>query len=100
MYVMPARWGFQGSIAYERAALQNDPAWNIDLHKPDLTSPPDFITGGHFQCSVAQMASDSIAGAWGFTQWDMFWLPWAVLYGMTVLMLVTLLIALKRRDPV
>jgi len=45
------------------------------------------------------MASDSIAGAWGFTQWDMFWLPWAVLYGMTILMLVVLLIALKHTVP-
>src|SRR5262249_4460858 len=66
MYIMPARWGFQGSIAHERAAIQSAPAWNIDLHKPDLSSPSDFVEHGHFKCAVAQVASDSIAGAWGF----------------------------------
>src|SRR5262249_1977681 len=66
MYVMPARWGFEGSIAWERLAIQSAPAWNIDLHKPDLSSPSDFVEHGHFKCAVAQVASDSIAGAWGF----------------------------------
>jgi hypothetical protein len=100
MYITPSRWGFQGSIAHERAAIADSPAWNIDIHKPDVTSAPDFITQGHFACAKAQIASDSLAGAWGFTEWDTYWLPPLVLAGMTVGMVVVLLIALRRRDPV
>ena len=100
MYVMPSRWGFEGAVASERLAIAGLPAWNIDLHKPDLTSLPDFLQGGKFQCAVAQVASDSITGAWGFTEWSTPWLPAAVLFGMTFGMFVILLIALKNRDPV
>ncbi len=100
MYLMPSRWGFEGAIANERIAIASTSAWNIDLHKPDLTSLPDFVQNGKFQCAVAQVASDSLNGAWGFAEWDALWLPSAVLLGMTVLMLIVLLIALKRRDPV
>jgi ABC transport system ATP-binding/permease protein len=100
MYLMPSRWGFEGAIAVERAALASRPAWNIDLHKPDLTSVPDFLTGGKFQCAIAQMASDSIAGAWGFTEWSVPWMPATVLFATTVAMFAVLLVALKRRDPV
>jgi len=100
MYVMPSRWGFEGAIVNERNAISSDVAWNIDLHKPDLTSLPDFIDHGKFQCAIAQVASDTINGGWGFTEWDQVWLPSTVLSGMTLAMLVVLLIALKRRDPV
>lgn len=100
MYIMPARWGFQGSIAQERAAIANDPAWVIDLNKPELTSIPDFVRGGKFYCATAQIESDRIAGAWGFVQWEDSWVPFAVLYGMTIFMLLVLLIMLRRRDPV
>jgi hypothetical protein len=100
MYLMPSRWGFEGAIANERMAIATSPAWVIDLHKPDLTSAPDFVQNGHFQCAIAQVASDSLNGAWGFTEWDTLWLPSAILFGMTFAMLVVLLIALKRRDPV
>jgi hypothetical protein len=100
MMLMPSRWGFEGAIAVERAAIAASPAWNIDLHKPDLSSPPDFLTGGRFQCAVAQVASDSLTGAWGFTEWSTPWLPAAVLFGMTAVLLVVLLVALRRRDPV
>jgi hypothetical protein len=100
MYIMPARWGFEGSIAQERAAIAAQPAWLIDLHQPTLSSPPDFVNGGHFQCAIAQMASDTIAGAWGFVEWDQAYVSVAILYGMTVLMLLFLLVLLKRRDPV
>jgi ABC transport system ATP-binding/permease protein len=100
MYVMPSRWGFEGAIASERMAIAADTAWNIDLHKPDLTSLPDFIQAGKFQCAIAQVASDSLAGAWGFVEWDTVWLPSAVLFGTTAVMLAALLVALKRRDPV
>ncbi len=100
MYAMPSRWGFEGAIANERMAIVSSPAWNIDLHKPELTSPPDFIYGGHFQCAIAQVASDTLNGAWGFTEWSLLWLPSAVLFGMTFLLLGSLLVALKRQDPV
>ena len=100
MYIMPARWGFEGSIVHERLAIAQDPAWFIDLQNPTLNSPPDYVFAGHFQCAVAQMGSDALKGAWGFTAYDQFYMPFAVLYGMTVLMLVVLLLILKKRDPV
>ena len=100
MYIMPARWGFEGSIAHERDAIQKDPAWYIDLHKPGLASAPDFVENGHFKCAVAQMASDNLAGGWGFVNYSDIWLPLVVLYGMTAVMLALLLVILKRRDPV
>ncbi|MGO9837163.1 MAG: FHA domain-containing protein [Polyangiaceae bacterium] len=100
MYAMPSRWGFEGAIASERLAIAGTSAWNIDLHKPDLTSAPDFLQAGHFQCAIAQVASDTLNGAWGFTEWSTMWLPSAALFGMTFAMLGVLLIALKRRDPV
>ncbi len=100
MYLMPSRWGFEGAIAHERMAIVSTAAWNIDLHRPDLTSPPDFIYGGHFQCAIAQVASDTLNGAWGFSEWNLLWLPSAVLFGMTFSMLAVVLVALKRQDPV
>ncbi len=100
MYVMPARWGFEGSVAYERAAVKADPAWLIDLKNPTLTSAPDFISGGRFECAIAQMQSTRLAGAWGFESWDLPWLPLVVLSGMTMGMMIILLILLRRRDPV
>jgi ABC-type multidrug transport system ATPase subunit/pSer/pThr/pTyr-binding forkhead associated (FHA) protein/ABC-type transport system involved in multi-copper enzyme maturation permease subunit len=100
MMVMPARWGFEGAIAQERWAIRNDPAWLIDLHQPGLQSAPDFIKDGHFQCAVAQIQADNISGAWGFANWELTGFPWAVLYGLTLVMLITLFILLKRRDTV
>lgn len=100
MYVMPARWGFEGSIAHERLAIAKEPAWFIDLQNASLNSPPDYVFGGHFQCAVAQMGSETLKGAWGFSMYADHWLPIAVLYGMTGFMLVALLVLLKRRDPV
>ncbi|CAN5243491.1 FHA domain-containing protein [soil metagenome] len=100
MYVMPARWGFEGAIAQERFAIRNSPAWLVDLHNPGMNSAPDFIQGGHFQCAVAQVQSDSLSGAWGFEHWDVTGLPWAVLFSMTFLMMAILLVLLRRRDPV
>jgi ABC-type multidrug transport system ATPase subunit/pSer/pThr/pTyr-binding forkhead associated (FHA) protein/ABC-type multidrug transport system permease subunit len=100
MYVVPARWGFEGAIAQERMAIANDAAWVIDLHQPGLSSAADFVMGGKFYCATAQMGSDALAGAWGFIEWSEAWMPLAVLYAMTVLMLSVLLVMLKRRDPV
>jgi ABC-type multidrug transport system ATPase subunit/pSer/pThr/pTyr-binding forkhead associated (FHA) protein len=100
MLVMPARWGFEGSVVYERDAIQNDPAWLIDLHKPGLSSPTDYIQNGHFQCAIAQVASGDIPGAWGFGEYADVWIPLAALGGMTLFMLILLMILLRRRDPV
>jgi hypothetical protein len=98
MYLMPARWGFQGMIAQERIAIAADPAWIIDLKKPDLTSVENFITAGKFHCAEAQIASADFNGAWGFVNYLQFWLPPGVLIGMMVGLLVVILIVLKRRD--
>ena len=100
MFAMPARWGFEGAIAYERTAIANDPAWLIDLGKPGLTSPADFIMQGRFQCATAQVASETLAGAWGFSMYNVTILPLAILYGITFLMALVLLALLRRRDPV
>jgi ABC-type multidrug transport system permease subunit len=100
MFVMPARWGFEGSISHERLAIAKEPAWYIDLQNPTLNSAPDYVFSGHFQCAIAQMGSDTLKGAWGFTMYDQILLPLGVLFGMTIVMLVLLLILLKRRDPV
>lgn len=99
MMVVPARWGFEGAIVPQRNALQDDPAWIIDLGRKE-SSPTDFIEAGKFKCAVAQMASDTFAGGWGFTTYEMTWLPFAVLGGSTLLLLVLLCVILKRRDPV
>jgi hypothetical protein len=100
MYLMPSRWGFEGAIANERLAIAASPAWNIDLHKPTLTSLPDFVVSGKFQCAIAQVASDTLSGAWGFSEYSALWMAPAVLFGMTFALLAVLLVALKRRDPV
>jgi ABC-type multidrug transport system ATPase subunit/pSer/pThr/pTyr-binding forkhead associated (FHA) protein len=100
MYLMPARWGFQGVIAPERAAIANDPAWVLDLKKPDLTSAENFITAGKFRCAEAQIASKDFIGAWGFTDWQHYWLPGAVLAGMMIFIFCIILLILKRRDAI
>ena len=100
MYVMPARWGFEGAITHERLAVRAEPAWLIDLKKPDLNSAPDFVSNGRFDCAIAQVAGDNIAGAWGFVNHSDTWLPIAVLLGMTTVSLVSLLVVLRSKDPV
>ena len=68
----------------------------------DLTgmASNDFINHGKFDCATAQIQSDKLSGGWGFTNWDTYWLPSAVLFGMTFFMLLVLLVLLRRRDPV
>jgi hypothetical protein len=100
MLVMPARWGFQGAVAQERFAIAADAAWVIDLQNPTLNLPGDFIKNGRFKCATAQIASDTLNGAWGFVDFEYVWLPHAVLGGMTLCTILLMLIVLKRRDPV
>lgn len=100
MMAIPARWGFQGLVSQERLAIAHDPAWLMSVGKPDLNSVDNFISGGHFQCAIAQVASTDFNGAWGFTSYAEIWLPLAVLGAMTAAQLVSILILLKRRDTV
>jgi ABC-type multidrug transport system ATPase subunit/pSer/pThr/pTyr-binding forkhead associated (FHA) protein len=100
MYVMPARWGFQGVIAQERIAIAEAPAWIIDIKKPDTTSAENFLVAGKFHCAEAQIASADFNGAWGFVDYQAFWLPPAVLGTMMLGLLVFILIVLKRRDSI
>jgi hypothetical protein len=100
MYFMPARWGFQGVIAQERIAIANDPAWIIDIKKPDLSSVENFLVAGKFRCAEAQIASSDFNGAWGFTNYQSYWLPPTILAGIMLATLIFILIILKRRDAI
>ena len=100
MYAMPARWGFQGLVAQERLAILTDAAWVIDIKKPDLTSVENFISAGKFRCAEAQIASSDFMGAWGFTNYNLPWLPPVILASMMLLTLLVILIVLKKRDAI
>jgi ABC-type multidrug transport system ATPase subunit/pSer/pThr/pTyr-binding forkhead associated (FHA) protein len=100
MYGIPARWGFEATIVAERQAIGEEAAWLIELGNPEKNAAQFFITGGKFQCAVAQMASEDLTGAWAFTTHEDRWMPFAVLAAMTVGMLIVLCLLLKRRDPV
>jgi hypothetical protein len=100
MYLMPARWGFQGVVAQERAAILDNPEWIIDLQRPTLNSPDNFIFSGRFKCAQAQIASDDFNGAWGFTNYEQAAIPMAVLGGMMLATLIMILILLKKRDRI
>ncbi len=100
MFVVPARWGFQGLITQERMAVAGAPSWTMDLGKADLSSAADFLQSGKFDCATAQLASDSITGAWGFTQYASLWIPYAVLGAMAFVTLSLILVILKRRDSI
>ena len=60
------------------------PAWLIDLKRPGLSSATDFVHDGVFHCSIAQMASDALPGAWGFVEWQSSWMPGAMLGGLLI----------------
>ncbi|MDX2056101.1 MAG: ATP-binding cassette domain-containing protein [Polyangiaceae bacterium] len=100
MFLMPARWGFQGVVAQERIAIANDPAWVIDLKKPDVTSPENFVFAGKFHCAQAQIASTDFNGAWGFTGYLSAWLPLTVLAAILFITMIFILLLLKRRDSI
>jgi len=100
MYLVPARWGFQGVIAQERIAIANDPAWVIDLKKPDITSPENFVFAGKFHCAEAQIAATDFNGAWGFTDYLSAWVPITVLGTILFLTMLIILVLLKQRDSI
>jgi ABC-type multidrug transport system ATPase subunit/pSer/pThr/pTyr-binding forkhead associated (FHA) protein len=100
MYVMPARWGFQGVVSQERMAISEDTAWVMNLNRAEANSPENFVAAGKFKCATAQLASTDYNGAWGFTQYEQIWLPPVVLIAMMLVMFVFILVILKQRDPV
>ncbi len=97
MYAIPARWGFEASVLPERLAIAKEKAWLIDL-KQGATG--EFITDGRFECAKAQLASDELNGAWAFVNYETVWLPYAVLGGLTLSLLIIMCVVLRRRDPV
>lgn len=100
MYLIPARWGFQGVVAQERMAVANHPAWVLNLNQPTTTSADNFVSSGNFRCAEAQIASMDFNGAWGFTHYQIVWLPPAALAAMMLTTLLFILIVLRRRDAV
>ncbi|HQP35492.1 MAG TPA: ABC transporter permease, partial [Polyangiaceae bacterium] len=100
MLLVVARWGYQGVAAQERIAIADQPAWVIDLKNAGASAPADFVFNGKFKCATAQIASDTFNSAWGFTDYDQIWVPFAAMGVMTVLQIAVLLMILKRRDPV
>jgi ABC transport system ATP-binding/permease protein len=100
MYVIPVRWGYQGVVAQERMAVADDPAWIINIGKPDVTAVDNFVFQGRFRCAEAQLASHDFNGAWGFSSYDLIWLPPIVLGAMGFITLIWILIILKRRDAI
>ena len=95
-----ARWGFQGVVGQERLAIADESAWIIDLKNPSLQSAGDYVFNGKFKCATAQIASETMNGAWGFSEYDQIWLPFAVSGAMVFCTMILLFIVLKRRDPV
>jgi hypothetical protein len=102
MYAIPSRWGFEAAVVAERASIAGDPAWAINLGETarTKTSATDFVFDGQFHCATAQVASDTLSGAWSFTTYEDKFVPFAVLLGMTFMLIITILVILKRRDPV
>ena len=119
MLGIPARWGFEGGIAPERMINATQKEWMFNLPKGKEALPPDILerlflkdAGDHlvFNCPKAYMGavqgSNSVGsvfpfeGAWGFTEWQLAWLPYVVLGGSTLVTLVVMMMILRRKDPV
>ena len=74
MYVMPARWGFEGAIAQERAAIVVEPGVGHRSEPADAEQPRRLRHGGHFQCAIAaDRERHDLPGAWGFIEWNQPW---------------------------
>jgi ABC-type transport system involved in multi-copper enzyme maturation permease subunit len=122
MLAMPARWGFEGAIAPERVLNAETKEWLFALPKPtgDNALPADVMeklflksTGSdtmQFICAKAQIGAKAdynsvgstfpFDGAWGFTEWTQQWIPFAVLGGMTIVMIAVMMFVLRQKDPV
>jgi ABC-type multidrug transport system ATPase subunit len=102
MAAMPSRWSFEGIMGAERDALRSAPGWRIETCLPDRM-PGVYSEGGraYFDCAVHEIASTtSRGGAWGFSTWDQPAVALGVLGGMTLVMLLTVALLLRRRDSV
>jgi len=120
MMGVPARWGFEGAIAPERLINAEQKEWLFALPKGKEALPANIMdqlflrdAGDHLQfvCAKAQMGARQATstvpgggfpfdGAWGFAEWQMTWVPYAVLGGMTLITLAVMMIILRRKDPV
>jgi hypothetical protein len=119
MMTIPARWGFEGAIAPERWLNATQPEWLFSLPKPKDPIPADMMEklflrdtkdGMQFVCAKAQMAARAgynsfgdkfpFDGAWGFSEWMQTWIPYAVLLGMTAVILAIMMFILRQKDPV
>lgn len=100
MYLTPARWGFEAAIVPQRLSIASEAAWVVDLGSPELSSSADFIKSGKFECAMAQVASDSINGAWSFTTHDQAYLPYSILGGTALVIFAAILVTLRKRDQV
>ena len=100
MYVVPARWGFQGVVAQERHRHRRRRGVDHRSGQAGPDEPDNFVLQGKFKCAEAQIASMDYNGAWGFKDYELTWLPPAVLAGMMVAFLIWVLITLKRRDSI
>ena len=95
MMLVPSRWGFEGVVRAEREAVAGQPGFRISVGDV-ADSPPDFLADGHFECALAQMQSEQLIGAWGFS--GPAWVPAVTLAAMTVVLLalVSSVLAKKR----
>ena len=123
MLAIPARWGFEGAITPERMLNASDPGWLYTINKTGMLATPEAasyfdqlflkdVDSAHVQfvCAKAEVGAkegvNTVAsifpfdGAWGFTEWQAQWLPYAVLGGMTLVTLILMMIILRRNDPV
>ena len=65
-----------------------------------MNSVADFVVSGRFRCAEAQIASDNFNGAWGFSNWDVAWMPPVTMSAMMLVGLAAVLVILKSRDAV
>lgn len=100
MAAMPARWSFEGLMGAERAATAD--SWRIETCA--AKTDHGFLKSGgkhYFDCAIEQIArSSENSGGWGFEWQDVPAVQLGVLGGMTLLMLVTVAVLLRRRDSV
>ena len=122
MLGVPARWGFEGAITPERILNAVDPKWLFSIPKPKSFNSPEaagvlqqlFLKDGgdkvDFVCATAQMGADPSTnsfngtfpfdGSWGFTEFQNVWIPYAVLGGVTIIILIIMMAILRKKDPV
>jgi hypothetical protein len=95
MALMPSRWGFEGLIGSDRAAIA--PHWKV---KACVKSGPGIVNG-MFDCAREEIANTTAgAGGLGFVTHNMPIVALGVLWGATFAALVAVMVLLRRRDSV